>query len=57
VTLGATDYAALARAMGLASFVARDVDALGRALAASRALSGPSLVHCPIARDAYDLVL
>jgi acetolactate synthase-1/2/3 large subunit len=57
VTLGATDYAGLARAMGLHAFVAEDVHGLGRAIAASRDLGGPSLVHCRIARDAYDEVL
>jgi hypothetical protein len=57
VSLGATDYAGLARAMGLGAFVAEDVHALGRAIAASRELGGPSLVHCRIARDAYDDVL
>jgi len=56
VRLGATDYAEVGRALGLHGERVTDVVSLARAIAAARARSGPTLLHCPIDPRSYDQV-
>lgn len=57
VLLGATDYAAVGRALGLHAERITDADALCGAVAAARSRPGPTLLHCPIDPRSYDHVL
>jgi acetolactate synthase-1/2/3 large subunit len=54
VDLGITDYAGIARALGIAAATVGDADGLARAFAAALARPGPSLIAVRIPGRAYD---
>ena len=53
VALGAIDWPALARSLGVPGFAAADEDALDRAIEQALACSGPSLIEAKIDRSNY----
>ncbi|RMF41083.1 MAG: thiamine pyrophosphate-binding protein, partial [Alphaproteobacteria bacterium] len=54
VEFGRTDYAGIARALGLAAWSVSDAEALAEAFAAAMAAPGPGLIEIALPRRGYD---